>query len=121
MNFPDVEEMLLNFFPSYTDATIVTTVPKPRPSRFVRLWRNGGAAANRILDRPMVTIEGWSTDSVDAHEITAACRMALLEHSSLLPLVRGVDEITGPYWIPDPESETPRYRFTMQLTVRAAR
>lgn len=113
--------MVLRFLEPRVDAPVVTTVPGDRPARFVRVWRNGGPAVNRVLERALVTVEGWSLDSVDASALTGACRDALLHDYTGMPLVRGVSEVTGPYSIPDPESGTPRYRFTMQLNVRARR
>ena len=36
-----------------------------------------------------------------------------------MPLVRGVDETSGPYFDPDPDTNIDRYSFTHQLSVRA--
>ena len=119
MKFPDVERMVLDFLDARVDAEVSSIVPKPRPDRFVRAWRNGGPSKNRIVDRPLITVEAWSLDSVDAAELAESARSALLHESAAMPLVRRVTEISGLYSTPDPESETPRYRFTMQLTVRA--
>ncbi|MCC2031829.1 hypothetical protein [Microbacterium allomyrinae] len=119
--FVDVEVLVLDFLTARIDAPVHTTVPAERPARFVRLWRNGGAAANRIVDRPQVTVEAWSTDSADAADLANRCRDLLLGAYTPMTLVRGVTEVSGPYSTPDPDTETPRYRFTVQLTVRAKR
>lgn len=122
MSFPDIEAMIRQFLlPIASPHKVVVTVPDQRPATFVRIFRNGGAASNRVVDRPQVTVEAWASDSVAASELLERCRTALLNDLSRLPLVRGVDEITGPYWTPDPDSETPRYRLTVQITVRARR
>lgn len=121
MRFPDTTSLVLGFLEARVDAEIVTEVPADRPDRFLLLWRNGGPSANRIVDNPLITVEAWSLDSADAAELAEAARTALLHETAAIPLVRRSTEITGPYWIPDPESKTPRYRFSVQLTVRAQR
>ncbi|WP_136051202.1 hypothetical protein [Microbacterium sp. K36] len=122
MSFPDIEAMVRQFLlPIAAPHKVVVIVPADRPGTFVRLFRNGGAASNRIVDRPQVTVEAWAPDSATASDLLNRCRTALLNDLARLPLVRGVDEINGPYWTPDPDSETPRYRLTVQITVRARR
>ena len=121
MTFVDVESMVLQFLNTETGVPVHTTVPADRPARFIRMWRNGGAAINRVVDRAQVTVEAWSGDSVDAAELAGTCRELLLAASGALPLVRRVEEVTGPYPISDDLTETPRYRFTVALTVRAKR
>ena len=98
MTFVDVESMVLQFLNTETGVPVHTTVPAERPARFIR-----------------------SGDSVDAAELAGTCRELLLAASGTLPLVRGVEEVTGPYPISDELTETPRYRFTVALTVRAKR
>lgn len=122
MKFPDVEAMGRSFLlPVASPSKVVTQVPSTRPARFVRLFRTGGAATNRILERAQLTVQGWDTDSVGAFELTAACREAFLNRYSLMPLVRGVSEVGGLHFDPDPGSGVPRYTFTVELMVRAAR
>ena len=113
--------MVIAFLESRVGAEVGTTVPKPRPPLFLRAWRNGGPAANRVVDRPLVTLEAWSEDSTVAADLLSAARSALMNDYTAMPLVRGVREISGPYFTPDPESGTPRYRCSLQLTVRATR
>lgn len=121
MTFPDVEALVLSFLSSRVPVPVHTSVPANRPAAFIRLWRNGGASSNRAVDRPQVTVEAWSTDSVEASELAEQCRSALLNEASAMPNVSRSTEISGPYSTTDETTETPRYRFTMQLTVRARR
>lgn len=121
MKFPDVESLMIQFLRPVVGVPVHTRVPRARPEKFVLLWRNGGPAANRVVDRPMVTMEAWAKDSVEASALLETCRNALHNDTLRAPLVRRVTEITGPYSIPDPDTETPRYRMSVQLTVRAAR
>lgn len=121
MRFVGVDAMVRAFLKPVAGVPVHVSVPGTRPASFVRVFRNGGGAANRVLDRPVVTVEAWAADSVAAAELADKCRHALLNDYEGMPLVRGVEEITGPYFIPDPESEVPRYRFSVRLFVRAAR
>ncbi|WP_119697042.1 hypothetical protein [Microbacterium halotolerans] len=122
MTFPDVEALLLDFLEARASTVqFVTQVPSDRPGEFVCLWRNGGAAMNRVVDRPMVTVDTWAPSKARASELAGQVRTLLLGRLGELPQVRGVLEVSGLHWNPDPESETPRYRFSIQLTVRAAR
>jgi hypothetical protein len=121
MRFPDVEALLIDYVESRLDVPVVQMVPHPRPEKFVRLWRNGGPARNRIVDRPLITVEGWAADDREAARITENARGLLFACGGFIPTVRNVTEIAGPYFIPDPDSGIPRFRFTHQITVRAKR
>lgn len=99
----------------------VTEVPASRPAEFVRIWRNGGQAQNRVVDLPFVSVETWAATASRADDISDAVRHVLLHDAPGLGRIRGATEIAGPYEIPDPDSGTPRVRFTVQLTVRATR
>lgn len=119
--FPDAESMLVAFLKTVVTVPVSTRVPQTRPASFVRVWRTGGAAVNRVLDRPTITVQAWADSSVDAAELARKCREALLSKSTTMPLVRGVEEQTGPYSDPDPETGIPRYSLTVRLSVRAQR
>lgn len=122
MRFPDVDAMVLSFLTARCAPTPVhVAVPRDRPAEFIVTRRNGGAATNRVLDVPTVTVDVWAPSSVQAADLAEDARGAFLHHYTDMPLVRAVEEITGPYSVPDPESGAARYRFSMRLTVRAAR
>ena len=124
MSFPDIEELTRQrlLAGAYKGgATVSTRVPSPRPKTFLRVWRTGGAAKNRALDMPLITVQSWSTDDDMAAENANVARGLLLNASAVMPLVRGVQEVTGPYYDPDPDSGVTRYTFTVQLRVRASR
>ena len=122
MRFPDAEALVLAFLkPVVSPVAVHVKVPKTRPATFVRAWRSGGASINRVLDRPMITVQAWATDSVGASELAMACRDAFLHDYTRMPLVRGVEEVTGLYFDPDPDTGIDRYTFTIQLMVRGKR
>jgi hypothetical protein len=119
MRFPDSEYLAVGLVEAVVSPVrVATRVPTNRPDEFVRVWRTGGAAANRVLDQPLLTVQCWGPN---ADNLARLCREAFLHNYSVLPLVRGVVEVTGPYQDPDPGSGVERVTFTMQLQVRAAR
>lgn len=120
MRFVDVEAMGRTFLLATTSAPkVVTKVPANRPAKFVRLFRTGGAADNRVLERAQLTVQGWATTTGDAFDLTSECREAFLHQYTLMPLVRGVEETGGLHV--DPDTGTPRYTFTIALLVRSGR
>lgn len=122
MNFVDVEALVRVFLGAKVSPVKVhTKMPANRPEKFVRAWRTGGAAANRVLDQPIITVQGWAPDSVTASALAGDCREFLFNDYTLMPLVRSVEEVTGLYLDPDPETGIDRYTFSVQLQVRAKR
>ena len=123
--FADIEPLVRTYLlgGAYSEgATVRTRVPNPRPKTFLRVWRTGGAAINRVLDEPLITVQSWSEESDDdASENANVARELLLNASAVMPLVRGVNEVTGPYYDPDPGTGTTRYTFTVRMRVRAPR
>lgn len=121
MSFVDSEAMVVAFLKTVVSVPVSTKVPNPRPAEFVRVWRNGGSASNRVLDTPQFTVDAYSTSTTSASALAAQCREAFLHEYTQMPLVRGVTETAGPYSVPDTAADEERYRFTVQLRVRAAR
>lgn len=121
VDFPDVEAMVGAFLRARVVPPVSTKVPNPRPKRYVRAWRTGGAAVNRILDAPIVTVSCTAATSVAASDDARAARRALLNEYTAMPLVRSVEEVTGLYYDPDPDTNEDRYTFSIRLRVRGAR
>jgi len=120
MKFADAEAMVLPFIKARVGSTKVgTKVPNPRPVTFVRAWANGGAAANRVLERVQITVDVWAPSTTDASNLIGDIRHGFLNEYTQMPLVRRVEEVTRPYFNPDGDLD--RYRFTVALMVRAAR
>ncbi|MFJ8760845.1 hypothetical protein [Streptomyces cyaneofuscatus] len=102
-----------------TPVPVASHVPNPRPARFVRVERIGGAATSPVTDRPRLDIEAWGADEGDAHDLVQLCR-------AVLGAARGRYQATtlarpatgGPQWLPDKESGQPRYVFTFDVTLR---
>lgn len=121
MSLPDVEAIVVQFLRGVTGVKVGTMVPNPRPTSFVRAWRSGGAAVNRVLDSANITVSAWAKTTGEASTLARECRTALLGAYTGMTLVRGVEEVGGLYFDPDPETGSPRYTFTVRLMVRANR
>lgn len=102
---------------------VVSVVPNPRPRIFVRSWRTGGSAINRVLDAPIITTQVWGTDAADEAELEPiANRLRDAVYGNVGGLIRSsrrVEEVTGLYFDPDPASSAPRYTFAWRPYLRA--
>lgn len=122
VEFPDVEAMCLTFAKTKTTAMVGTKVKNPRPVRYARIWRTGGGSLNRVLEQVQITITcGAASGSVEALAIARDLRSAFLNEYTQMPLVRGVEEVSGPYADPDPDTAESRYSMTFILMVRGKR
>ena len=117
--FADVEIIVRDFLALHVEVPVRTRVPVTRPVEFVRVWRTGGAAVNRVLDRPIMTVQAWAASDPRASELAGRCRDVIYGASTGMTLVRGVEEVSGLYYDPDPDLNSPRYTFTFQANVRA--
>ncbi len=119
VEFVDVEAMIVAFFADITDSPVATKTPTPRPERFTRAWRTGGASSNRVLDQPIITVTCTAPDSGTASADAGALRRRLMNDYTTMPLVRAVEEVTGLYYDPDPDTNEDRYTFSVRMRVRA--
>ena len=121
VEFADVEAMVGAFLRDRLTPPVASKVPNPRPARFVRSWRTGGHTVNRALEVAQITVTCEAADSVTASADASAARSAFVNEYAAMPLVRGIEDVTGPYYDPDPDTNGDRYSFTVWLRVRAAR
>ena len=118
---PNVDVMLIEFFTPRLQVPVHSRVPSSRPASFVRAWRTGGGAVNRVIDQPLITVQAWAASDYEASELAGECRDLLLNEATGMPLVRQVEIVSGPYLDPDPDSQQPRYSVNARLTTRGRR
>lgn len=118
--FQDAEALLVQYLATITDAHVSTDVPDPRPDTFVTVQRAGGGMANLITDAPVLIIQAWAQSKEDAYDLCKLIRAHVnaLARNGLVDWANRVDEAAGPGYLPDPDSETPRYQLTIQILVR---
>ena len=101
---------------------VSTTLPEQAPLPRIRVTLAGGTIAVRgWLYSHRIGIEAWADDKDTAWNALSAA-IASLETGLDAALVEGgvvsaIDQETGIAWIPDPETQTPRYLTTVRVTV----
>lgn len=105
----------------YGEVEVATRVPNPRPTPFVRVFRTGGPARNRVLDEAQITVQTWAATTAQAAELITTCRDLLLNaaHRDAIALLRRTEDVSGTYYDPDPDATDARYTVTVRLAVRA--
>ncbi|MFZ4841177.1 hypothetical protein [Mycetocola saprophilus] len=121
IEFPEVEAMLATFLTGRVEGQVEGFVPATIPDRFTRVVRIGGVADNRALETARVSWTAWGTSKADAAVAAQRVRSVLLNDFMEMSLVRGLTEISGPYFDPDPDTGRARYSGTVELRVRARR
>ncbi len=121
MKLPEVTNLVATYLRTATGEQAQGRAPATVPPRFIHVMRTGGVLVNRIVDRAQVTLTCWAADVAAAERLAADVALAMTSASGSVDLVRGVGEISGPYFDPDPVTGRPRYSMTVPVTVRATR
>jgi hypothetical protein len=119
--FPDAVEIVCDELRDRLDDVHVgSMVPTTRPTTFVRVMRVGGVRRNLVTDEATITVEAWAATEQAAHDLSQLCRAHLYAMPGGGSVYR-VTEIGGPAFLPDPDSDLPRFSFTAAVaTVGAA-
>lgn len=121
--FPDAEDIAAGWLRLNLPGSphVGTQVPASRPNEFVVVRRTGGVSSGPVTDEPIVAVEAWSTSPAAAHDLAQLARAYLHavvgEQIDNVAVYRVVD-VGGPVNLPDPESDQPRYTFSVQITLR---
>lgn len=105
----------------YAGVPVRSKVPNPRPARFVLVFRTGGPRVGLVVDAAQVTVEAWAASDTDAHDLAQAARAIVGSLQGTVTggvTVYGVDEFSGPGYLPDPESGQSRYTWTTSVQTR---
>lgn len=75
------------------------------------------------IDNPRLDIGAWAETKAAAHDLAQLARSVLHDlpngdHTDLGAVVAHVRDEVGLQWLPDPDTNTPRYIFVLSLTVR---
>lgn len=84
----------------------------------VRLIRIGGPADfEGHIDEAVVQIDVFAETRESAYDAMAAVRAAILSMAGVFgaDVVSKAEEVTGPGWLPDPQTERPRYTWDVRL------
>jgi hypothetical protein len=120
--FPDAVAVAISWLELQMGPNLlVPRVPNPRPARMVLVRRLGGPRLNIVADDALLGVEAWDETEEDAHDLAQTARGYLLamrgEVVDNVACYR-VADVGGPSLLPDPESDQPRYVFTVQAAMR---
>jgi hypothetical protein len=123
--FPSAEAIAVGYVRSrLTDrgvaATVATKVPAVRPAYLVKVRRIGGVTANLVTDAPMLVFDCWAPTEIAAEDLSRVVRAEILAMPGQSDSCTHVDEVGGPVNQPDPDSNSPRYVFTVIIHIRGS-
>lgn len=119
--FPDAAQHVANYLRPFLAVPTVAKVPNPRPTTFVTVQRVGGNDRNLVVDSATLDVQCWAGADYIAHDL-AQTSWAYLRAAEG-GYVDGVfcyrcDTIGGPAYLPDPDSQQPRYVLAVSLSFR---
>lgn len=113
-----VVEYLTARMPTYEASTRLRA-----QSGVITVEQVGGVRRSPIHDHPLITVQTWHEDEVEASEmcrIAFAHLWAIHEDSEFGDRVRSVVSVGGPQSFPDPTAAVPRWQTTVELNLRPA-
>lgn len=124
---PDAERLVVTYLRAHPDVvalagTRVSTELPPEPTypaaTVSRIGGNPSIAG--YLDVATLEVSAWAATKGAARTLAAAAEAALLDMvgTHALGVVTGVRPIgVGVHWLPDEETDMPRYRFTVEAYI----
>jgi acetylornithine deacetylase/succinyl-diaminopimelate desuccinylase-like protein len=100
---------------------VYSSIPNPRPAEFVVVERLGGPRQNIVADNAHIAVDCWAATDREAHDLAQMCRAFIHAMQGLAfegGTVGRIDELSGPYRNPDPDSGQDRYSFQVTVAVR---
>ena len=102
---------------------VATAVPATMPANMVKVSLTGGSREGVASDAAQLTVECWSENEPTASKLarTAHAYMHAAAGTQANGLwVRRVETVGGVQSFPDPDTNKPRYQFTVRWHVRPA-
>lgn len=112
----DVEAALIAWLPDKVGVPCYADVPKDRPSEFVTVERTGGEAGLGA-DRPNLAVQAWAETRLDASNLAAKVKDALILDSWEIAEVCKCS-VTSVYNFADPSSRMARYQIDVSMVTR---
>lgn len=123
---PDVEAAAVSYLRSglgLLAARVSTAVPATMPATMVRASLTGGSRSGIASDAAQLTVECWAADEPTASNLARRAQALMFAAAATDvagTFVRKVDSVGGVQNFPDPDTNKPRYQFTVRWHVRAA-
>lgn len=123
---PDVEAAGASFLRAGLGALaakVATEVPSTMPVTMVRVSLTGGTRSGVASDSAQLTVECWAPDGPTASNLARRAQALMFSAAASVAaglFVRRVDSVGGVQSFPDPDTNKPRYQFTVRWHVRPA-
>lgn len=123
---PDVEGVAVTWLRAglgVLAAKVATAVPATMPVSMVRVVLTGGDRLGVAADVAQLTVECWAADGPAASDLArrAQALMFAAQATEVAGVfVRRVDSVGGVQSLPDPDTNKPRYIFTVRWFFRPA-
>lgn len=116
--FDPVEDAFVTYLKGMQPAKVVTNVPSTRPVKFIQLERVGGTVG-LVRDSPLMLFRCWDVSRAAAAKFATDTmrQVSMVRTLGGLP-VYNKRVVGGPVFMPDPDTNIPRYQFTFQCDVR---
>lgn len=123
---PDAEAAAVTYLRSglgLLAAKVSTVVPATMPVTMVRVSLTGGNRTGVASDTAQLTVECWAPDGPTASNLARRAQ-ALMFAAAWTTVggvfVRKVESVGGVQSFPDPDTNNPRYQFTVRWLVKPA-
>ena len=123
---PDVEAAAVTYLRTALGVLadkVATKVPATMPARMVRVSLTGGSRRDVATDVAQVTVECWGPDETTASSMARTGQGLMFSAAGMTAgtvFVRKVETVGGVQNFPDPDTNKPRYQFTVRWHVRPA-
>lgn len=121
--YPDAVNVAISWLTDQLGAIVLPRVPNPRLAEMVVVRRTGGVRLNLVADDAVLTVEAWAASDEAAHDLAQEARGYL--HAMRGEVIEGVTvyriaDVGGPAFLPDPDSDVPRYTFSVSAAMRGS-
>ena len=102
---------------------VATEVPSTMPNNMVKVSLTGGSRPGLVQDVAQLTVECWSSNAPTASLLARTAHAYMLAAAGVNAaglFVRKVETVGGVQDFPDPDTNKPRYQFTVRWHVRPA-
>lgn len=97
---------------------VVTLVPASRPAKFVLVQQLGGTRRNVVTDSVLIAVQAWALSQYEAERLNRES-LGVLEAAGKAEGIRKFVPYSVPGWMPDPDTNTPRFQFSGELRIIA--
>lgn len=117
----DAEAIVIGHLAANIPEPVSQAIPPVRPAEFVTVRLTGGQRTTLVSWSPQITVDSWASTAPSASGLgrRVLALVQAMERSVIAGhQVYGVEEVAGLQYLPDPDSQHHRYRFTVAAHIR---